>query len=87
MPYYDYLCNKGHESEVEQRIVEDPIAVCPQKGCRSKCKRLISRTNFALKGNGWFSQGYSGSSNVTPTTKADKATAKAERVASKKAKK
>jgi putative FmdB family regulatory protein len=86
MPYYEYLCNKGHETEVEQRIVEEPFTVCPKKGCRCKCKRLISRTNFQLKGNGWFNQGYAGSSNVAPTTKADKAKAKAERVASKKAK-
>lgn len=83
MPYYDYLCNKGHESEVEQRIVADPLTICPQKGCRSKCKRLISRTNFQLKGNGWFANGYAGASNVSPTTKADKAKAKADRVASK----
>jgi putative FmdB family regulatory protein len=82
-PYYDYLCDKGHESEVEQRIVEDPLTTCPKKGCGSKCKRLISRTNFQLKGNGWFNQGYSGASNVSPITKADKAKAKAERVASK----
>jgi putative FmdB family regulatory protein len=84
MPQYDYLCNKGHETEVGQRIVEDALTVCPRKGCRSKAKRLICKTNFQLKGNGWFANGYSGSSNVAPTTKADKEKAKAARVASKK---
>ncbi len=84
MPMYDYLCNKGHETEVEQRIVEDSLTVCPRKGCRSQAKRLICRTNFQLKGNGWFSQGYSGSSNMAPSTKADKEKAKAERISSKK---
>ena len=85
-PYYDYLCNKGHETEVEQRIVDDALTICPKKGCRCKAKRLISRTNFQLKGNGWFANGYSGASNVAPTTKADKAKAKADRVSSKKGK-
>jgi putative FmdB family regulatory protein len=86
MPMYDYLCNKGHETEVEQRIVDDALTVCPQKGCRSKAKRLISRTNFVLKGTGWYAGGYVGPSNVSPTTKADKEKAKADRVASKKKK-
>lgn len=84
MPYYDYICSKNHETEVEQRIVEDALTVCPRKGCRAKTKRLICRTNFQLKGNGWFANGYSGSSNEAPSTKADKEKAKTQRIASKK---
>ena len=87
MPVYEYLCSKGHETEIEQSIKAGALKVCPKKGCRCKAKRLISRTNFQLKGNGWFAGGYSGASNVSPTTKADKAKAKAERVTTQKAKK
>ena len=58
MPYYEYACSKCEtEFEVEQRITEDPIKSCPK--CRSRrVKRLISRTSFALKGGGWFADGY-----------------------------
>ena len=61
MPIYEYACGKcDHEFEVEQRISEDPVKTCPR--CRSrKVKRLISRTSFALKGSGWYSDGYSSS--------------------------
>jgi len=61
MPIYEYACGKcEHEFEVEQRISADPVKTCPN--CRSrKVKRLISRTSFALKGSGWYSDGYSSS--------------------------
>jgi putative FmdB family regulatory protein len=53
MPYYEYLCNKGHETTVEQRITADSHTTCPQEKCRAQCKRLISKTSFKLNGNGW----------------------------------
>lgn len=28
MPYYEYLCDEGHEFEVEQRITDDPLPYC-----------------------------------------------------------
>ena len=61
MPIYEYACGKcENEFEVEQRISEDPVKACPE--CRSsKVKRLISVTSFALKGSGWYSDGYSSS--------------------------
>ena len=61
MPIYEYACGKcEHEFEVEQRISEDPVKTCPK--CRSRrVRRLISVTSFALKGSGWYSDGYSSS--------------------------
>ena len=58
MPIYEYACAKCEsEFEAEQRITEDPLKSCPK--CRSKrIKRLISRTSFALKGGGWYADGY-----------------------------
>ena len=58
MPIYEYACPKcDSEFEVEQRITEDPLKTCPK--CRSRrIKRLISQTSFALKGGGWYADGY-----------------------------
>jgi putative FmdB family regulatory protein len=58
MPLYEYACEKCEsEFEIEQRITEDPLKSCPK--CRSRrVKRLISRTSFALKGGGWYADGY-----------------------------
>ena len=58
MPFYEYACDKCEsEFEIEQRITEDPLKSCPK--CRSRrIKRLISRTSFALKGGGWYADGY-----------------------------
>lgn len=58
MPTYEYGCG-GCEKvvEVEQRITENALSVCPTCGS-SEFKRLISRTSFALKGSGWYTTDY-----------------------------
>ena len=54
MPTYDYECKGcGHEFQKEQRITENPAKKCPSCGAM-KAKRLVSRTNFVLKGSGWY---------------------------------
>lgn len=56
MPYYEYMCYKGHEFEVEQKIMDEPIETCE---CGAPCKRLISKGgSFVLKGGGWAAHGY-----------------------------
>ena len=59
MPTYEYECTKGHRFDVVQRITEEPLKRC--KFCRSKVQRLISASNFILKGSGWYSDAYSSS--------------------------
>ena len=61
MPTYDYQCQKcDFEFEREQRITADPIKTCPK--CKSrKAKRLLSASNFILKGGGWYADGYGSS--------------------------
>ncbi len=63
MPTYEYACdNCGHTFEAEQRIVADPLKVCPACN-QASLRRLITQGNFILKGSGWYSDLYSGPSN------------------------
>lgn len=60
MPNYDYHCSScGHEAEVFQKISEDPLRVCPSCG-KESFERLVSRSSFALRGSGWYADGYGG---------------------------
>jgi putative FmdB family regulatory protein len=63
MPIYEYACRKCEsEFEAEQRITDDPLKKCPECGSK-RVKRLISRTSFALKGGGWYADGYGSASS------------------------
>lgn len=60
---YEYGCMScEHTWEEEQRITDEPVKTC--RGCGEQtAKRLISGgTNFILKGDGWYKDGYSTSS-------------------------
>jgi putative FmdB family regulatory protein len=71
MPIYEYRCDKcEHEFEAEQRIIEEPLRICPK--CRArKLRRLISQTSFVLKGGGWYSDLYSSSKAKPDTSSAE----------------
>lgn len=58
MPMYEYRC-EGCEQiiEVRQRFSDAPLTTC--ETCGAPLKKLISQTGFALKGGGWYQQGYS----------------------------
>ena len=58
MPIYEYSCGEcGHDFEKIQKISDAPIRKCPSCG-RLKARRLISRTSFVLKGEGWYVTDY-----------------------------
>ncbi|MBI2378502.1 MAG: zinc ribbon domain-containing protein [Deltaproteobacteria bacterium] len=66
MPTYEYACSScGKELELSQRIDEDPLTTCPECGL-STLERLVSRSSFALKGSGWYSDGYGGKADRKP---------------------
>jgi putative FmdB family regulatory protein len=74
MPTYEYACSScAHEWEAEQSIKDAPLTDCPS--CKGPtAKRQISRgTGFILKGSGWYSDLYAGSSNKAPEKKPDAA--------------
>jgi putative FmdB family regulatory protein len=57
MPIYEYNCKKCNKHfEIVQKITDKPEAKCPV--CGTPAKRLISQTSFALKGGGWYKDGY-----------------------------
>ncbi|MBK8010961.1 MAG: zinc ribbon domain-containing protein [Deltaproteobacteria bacterium] len=61
MPMYEYECEKCGLFEVSQRITEDALT---RHTCGAPAHRVISRTAFALKGSGWYADGY-GASNTS----------------------
>ena len=58
-PTYEYECcvTKSHTFEREQKITDEPLEWCVI--CKCRCKRVISKTSFVLKGDGWAASGYS----------------------------
>jgi putative FmdB family regulatory protein len=58
MPMYEYQCEEcGLVFEARQKFSDDPLTEC--KTCGGPVNKLISQTAFALKGSGWYQQGYS----------------------------
>jgi len=57
MPIYEYECPVCGVVEAMQGINDSPLAKCPACGKR-KVKKLISNTNFQLKGTGWYVTDY-----------------------------
>ena len=55
---YEYTCTIcKHSWEEEQRIVDDPVKICP-KCQQQSAKRLISLSSFILEGSGWARDNY-----------------------------
>ncbi len=57
MPIYEYQCEKCNDVfEIFHKIDEDCKVCCPK--CLSPAKKLISATNFILKGSGFYVNDY-----------------------------
>ncbi|MGQ9510191.1 MAG: FmdB family zinc ribbon protein [Thermodesulfobacteriota bacterium] len=57
MPIYEYQCSQCDEIfEIFQKINESSQPACPK--CSGPAKRLISATNFVLKGPGFYVNDY-----------------------------
>ena len=63
MPMYEYKCEScDNQFELRQKFSDPPATECPQ--CGGPVTKLISATAFALKGGGWYSEGYSAKSDA-----------------------
>ena len=57
MPLYEYECTTCHKhTEKIQKFSDPEITACPF--CGGELKRVISAPAFALKGGGWYADGY-----------------------------
>jgi len=64
MPLYEYECTACHKrTEKIQKFSDPEITICPH--CAGELKRVISAPAFAMKGGGWFADGY-GSAKPAP---------------------
>jgi putative FmdB family regulatory protein len=60
MPLYEYHCKSCDNTfELRQKFSDAPATTCPE--CGGEVEKLISQSGFALKGGGWYDDGYSGS--------------------------
>ena len=57
MPIYEYRCSDcSHEFERMQKFSDPPVDTCPT--CLGSVQKLISRSTFHLKGDGWYVTDY-----------------------------
>jgi putative FmdB family regulatory protein len=54
MPIYEYLCQScGQQTEVIQKLSDEPLVHCPACG-EAAMKKKVSAAAFRLKGGGWY---------------------------------
>ncbi len=60
MPIYEYKCKKcGKEFEIEQKITDEPLTVCPDESCGGEIFRKISKNiGLMFKGSGFYLTDY-----------------------------
>ena len=94
MPIYEYQCSDcNNVFELLHKMGEDCKAVCSK--CMAPAKKLISATNFVLKGSGFYVNDYpsksrkdgkraekEGSDKVVPVKSEEEKAEKAEKEAS-----
>jgi len=57
MPLYEYQCKSCNNTfELRQKFSDAPASACP--ACGGEVEKLISQSGFALKGQGWYGDGY-----------------------------
>lgn len=60
MPTYEYRCGAcGRHQDIVQKMSDPAMTVCPLCGA-PQLERLISASAFALRGGGWYADGYGG---------------------------
>jgi putative FmdB family regulatory protein len=64
MPIYSYLCRACQSKmEVLAKMSDAPPQTCTHCGKQGQLDKLLARTAFQLKGDGWYHSNYEGKSN------------------------
>lgn len=64
MPVYEYQCQACSDIiEAQQSMSDSPLTTCP--ACSGALKKIISMSSFALKGGGWYADGYNSTGKNT----------------------
>ncbi len=57
MPTYGYRCsNCGHEFEIQQRMIDQPLRACPK--CQGKLNKILYPVGISFKGSGFYTTDY-----------------------------
>ncbi len=60
MPTYGYRCSDcGHQFEIQQRMSDEPLKVCPK--CQGKLTKILYPAGVIFKGSGFYTTDYKGS--------------------------
>ncbi len=87
LPIYEYQCTEcGYQTEVLQKISDDPLKDCPECG-KPAMKKMVTAAAFRLKGGGWYETDFksgkkknvhdAGDASKSDSKSPDKAAAKA----------
>lgn len=60
MPIYSYECTAGHQFDYAQKFADKALSRCQAATCDAPCERVLTVTNFVLKGPRWAKDGYAG---------------------------
>ena len=64
MPMYEYACKLcNHQFEKLQKISDDPLVSCPECN-KDGLKKLVSKSGFRLKGDGWYETDFKGAKDT-----------------------
>jgi putative FmdB family regulatory protein len=57
VPIYGYRCSScGHQFEIQQRMSDEPLHVCPK--CQGKLTKMLYPTGVIFKGSGYYTTDY-----------------------------
>ncbi|TMC53370.1 MAG: hypothetical protein E6J20_06810 [Chloroflexi bacterium] len=57
MPIYGYRCSScGHQFEIQQRMADEPLKICPK--CQGELTKILYPSGVIFKGSGYYSTDY-----------------------------
>ena len=80
MPLYEYQCNVCEEITEEFDKITSTNKTIECSFCGQSATKIMSLSNFHLKGGGWSKEGYSGKKIMSIEEKAERSTVKVDKI-------